>query len=87
MKMSKHDRKIFNQGKAFGCAKGYAEGYAQGLHDGNPFIRMAEAFEEMGKRVSEAINNPETLKMLEEARQMQDDMDALEIEGEGNDSV
>lgn len=78
MKMSKHDRKIFNQGKAVG----YAEGYAQGLHDGNPINRIAEALQEMVKRVSDILNNPELTEALVEAREMQE-----RLEAEGCDSI
>ena len=80
MKMSKHDRKIFNQGRA----EGFADGYAQGLHDGNPFILMAESITDMARRVSKVLSNPELAEALAKAREMQE---TLEIEGECDDSI
>lgn len=72
MKMSRHDRKMFNMGKE----SGYYEGYAKGLHDGNPFNAIAEALSEMSMRVSEALCNPEVVKAIAEMQE------TLEIEGE-----
>lgn len=67
MKMSKKERKAYNQGKA----TGFMEGYSQGLHDGNPFIIIAEAAERTVKSISEHLSDPEFIKALEEARQAQ----------------
>ena len=71
MKMSKHDRKIFNQGRR----EGYAEGYAKGYHDGNPFNTMVEAMSSLAISISEAIKeNPDLLKEMKET-------ETLDIEG------
>ncbi len=61
--MSRRHRKIYKRGKA----EGYALGYAQGLHDGNPFVAIAEGAKKMLEDLSRTINDPEFLKTLEEA--------------------
>lgn len=74
MKKSKHDRKMFNQGKQAGYHEGYYEGYKKGLYDGNPFNAMIDALSNLANSLSEAIKeNPE---LLEEWMKSQ----ALEIE-------
>ena len=60
MKMSRRERRIFNEGKA----AGYKDGYTKGLHDGNPFILMAEAFEGI---VNQITSNPDITRILSEA--------------------
>lgn len=82
MKMSRHDRKIFNQGKA----AGFAEGYAKGLYDGNPFNKIMEAVQEMADNITKTFSDPELIKALEEARQMQAECgcDCSECECNGN---
>lgn len=59
MKMSKAERKAYNQGKRDGKQIGYMEGYAKGLHDGNPFNALIDAL----KKIEE---NPELLKLLDQ---------------------
>lgn len=61
MKMSKAERKAYNQGKRDGKQIGYIEGYAKGLHDGNPFNALIDAFESIAKKIAE---NPELLSKL-----------------------
>lgn len=57
MKMSKRERKAFNQGRE----AGYLEGYAKGLHDGNPFNALIDACVSVAKTIAE---NPELLQQL-----------------------
>lgn len=61
MKMSKAERKAYNQGKRDGKEIGYMEGYAKGLHDGNPFNALIDAFARMKKTIDE---NPKLLLQL-----------------------
>lgn len=61
MKMSKAERKAYNQGKEAGKQIGYMEGYAKGLHDGNPFNAIIDAFASIAKTIAE---NPELLQQL-----------------------
>ena len=51
-----------------GKAVGYAEGYKQGLHDGNPFIKIAEAASDMVTVISNRLSDPEFLEMLKKAK-------------------
>lgn len=61
MKMSKAERKAYNQGKRDGKQIGYMEGYAKGLHDGNPFNALIDACASIAKKIAE---NPELLQQL-----------------------
>lgn len=61
MKMSKAERKAYNQGKRDGKQIGYMEGYAKGLHDGNPFNALIDACASIAKTIAE---NPELLQQL-----------------------
>ena len=71
MKMSKAERKAYNQGKRDGKQIGYMEGYAKRLHDGNPFNALIDAFASIAKKIGE---NPEVLQLL--------DQEELIIEGD-----
>lgn len=62
-KFTRRERIIFNQGKQ--C--GYTEGYAQGLHDGNPFITLAESFAKCVATLGEMITDPEFIEYAKEA--------------------
>lgn len=68
MKMTKRERKIYNQGKA----AGFIDGYAKGLHDGKPFTVLAEALGNTLATVRDIVNekmqDPEFVKMVEEAK-------------------
>ncbi len=68
MKKSRHDRKIYNQGRH----AGYNEGYIQGLHDGNPFTLIAEAAAELGRSMVEALKDPDVVKALADSQQAED---------------
>ena len=64
-KLSRNERKIFNEGKR----AGYNEGYIQGLHDGNPFNIIAEKVNKVAADIRKTINNmdPETkARLIEE---------------------
>lgn len=58
MKMSRSERKAYNQGKRDGQQIGYFEGYAKGLHDGNPFNAMIEAITSFANTIT---SNPELM--------------------------
>lgn len=81
MKMSRHDRKIYNQGKQ----AGYNDGYIQGLHDGNPFNAIADALTEFGRKAGEILSDPDIKQALIEAQQANDN--TLIIEGEDNEDL
>lgn len=61
MKMSKAERKAYNQGKMDGKQIGYMEGYIKGFHDGNPFNALIDAFASITKTIAE---HPELLQHL-----------------------
>ncbi len=67
--MTRKERKAYKQGKA----DGYVLGYAQGLHDGNPFIRIAEAAADVAKKINDSLTDPEMLKALEKAKEIQEE--------------
>ena len=79
MKMSRRERKAFNEGKAAGYTIGYLEGYKKGLYDGNPFNALRDAVNNSVKVIREWLDNPEVQKLIEEQKKLQD-MDSLEIE-------
>lgn len=79
MKMSRHDRKIFNQGKA----AGYIDGYAKGLHDGNPFNLLAEAISKASKAFADMANNPDFKEIIRKANETP----SLLAEGDSDDSI
>lgn len=51
-----------------GKKAGYAEGYAQGLHDGNPFIKIADAAANMAKVISDKMTDPAFIEALKKAK-------------------
>lgn len=61
MKMSKAERKAYNQGKIDGKQIGYMQGYDKGLHDGNPFNAIIDACASIAKTIAE---RPELLQQL-----------------------
>lgn len=63
-----------------GKAAGYAEGYKQGLHDGNPFIKIAEAAHEMAKTITDRITDPEFIEACKEAKIMYDEERRRELD-------
>lgn len=73
MRRSRRERRAYNEGKS----AGYLEGYSQGLHDGNPFIALAEALSSALRCVAELANDPEIQKAIKEAAEQ--DLNTLEI--------
>lgn len=67
MKMTKRERKIYNDGRRGGYVEGFAEGYTKGLHDGNPFIKIAEAVSDAMENITEFARSPEFLAIIEKA--------------------
>ena len=47
---------------------GYAVGYADGLHDGNPFIMIAESAHRLVESLAETLTKPEVLQAIAEAK-------------------
>ena len=82
MKMSKRERKAYNQGKR----AGYNEGYVQGLHDGNPFTALAEAAAEVGRRMVEICSDPDFRQALIEAQHAEDEGLIVEDSERGNEN-
>ena len=56
-----------------GKAAGYTEGYMKGLHDGNPFIKIAEAASEMAKTIIDRITDSEFIEACKEAKAMDEE--------------
>lgn len=65
MRRTRRERKAYEQGRAAGYAEGYTEGYAKGLHDGNPFVMMAEAIANAVSAIAENLRDPEFEDILE----------------------
>jgi len=65
MRRTRRERKAYEQGRAAGYTEGYAEGYAKGLHDGNPFIVVAEAMANAVNMIAENLRDPEFEDILE----------------------
>lgn len=61
-----------------GKAAGYAEGYMKGLHDGNPFVAIAEAASNIIKK----ITDPEFVEAYKEAKNMYDEERRRELDEE-----
>ena len=61
-KLSRRERKIFNEEKR----AEYNKGYIQGLHDGNPFNIIAEKLNKVAANIRKTVNNldPETKARL-----------------------
>lgn len=81
-RLSRRERKAYEEGRA----AGYAEGYKNGLHDGNPFNAIIDAvasLAEVYKETAELIkDNPDLLAELANP----DNLNTLEIEGGDNDT-
>lgn len=81
MNRSRRERRAYNEGKQ----AGYADGYKQGLHDGNPFIAIAECVSKVCADLAERANDPEFIEAIKKAQKSESVFDTLEIE-EGNDN-
>lgn len=75
MRMTRRERKIYKAGKA----DGYAAGYSQGMHDGNPFILIAES---LGRALDAITTDPDIIKALKEAQESDEMTDAVNYETE-----
>lgn len=86
MKPTRRQRKALNETKRAGYNAGYVEGYKKGLHDGNPFITLAESLSNVLNTLADQMNDPEFVKMCIEAKRLEDEARAngeiLEIEGD-----
>ena len=72
MKKSRRERRAYNEGKE----QGYKEGYEKGLHDGNPFIAIAEAAAKVANTLNDCLNDPAFFEACVEA---QKEINTLEI--------
>lgn len=73
MKPNRRQRKAINEAKRAGYNAGYAEGYKKGLHDGNPFITLAESLSKVLNTVADQMNDSEFVKMCIEAKRLEDE--------------
>lgn len=73
MKNSRRVRKAINEAKRSGYIEGYAEGYAKGLHDGNPFLILAEYRGKVLASISENLNDPKFVEMCMEAKRLEEE--------------
>ena len=64
MKMSKAERKAYNEGRQSGYTEGYTEGYSKGFHDGNPFNAVAEAIADVMRKIGDMTTSPEFLEAI-----------------------
>ena len=75
-KLSRRERKVYEEGRA----AGYAESYKNGLYDENPFNALIDGLMEYLNVVADAVkDNPELLKQIQE-------QNTLEIEEGDNDT-
>jgi len=63
--MSKAERKAYKLGRQ----AGRAEGYAEGLHDGNPFITIADAINKAMNSISDKLSDPEFIEYLQSLKE------------------
>lgn len=66
-KYSRRERKIASIAKQ----EGYIEGYLKGLHDGNPFITMAESLSKAVSAMADALTDPAFIEACKEAQEEQ----------------
>lgn len=72
MLKKRRDRKNYNAGHDAGYVEGYAKGYIEGLHDGNPFIRIAEGISEITSYIVKTIDeNPALIEKALKASEVQ----------------
>lgn len=80
MKRARRERRAYNEGKA----QGYREGYEQGLHDGNPFIAIAEAAARVANTISDLMKDPAFVEACVEAQRENNTLEI--VEGEEGDT-
>jgi len=71
-KYSRRERKIAGIAKR----EGYMEGYQQGLHDGNPFILMAETLSKAVSAVADVLTDPAFIEACKKAQEEQEKIDS-----------
>lgn len=71
MKLTRRERKIYNNGRQ----EGYLEGYEKGLYDGNPFNTIIDVIKDFTGRVIDLMNDQELAKAIEEANQINNDIE------------
>lgn len=75
MKLTRRERKIFNNGRQVG----YLEGYEQGLYDGNPFNTIIDGIRDFTGRVLDLMTDldlaNEFAKSIEDANQANNDIE------------
>lgn len=71
-KYSRRERKIASIAKQ----EGYMKGYQQGLHDGNPFILMAETLSKAVSAMADTLTDPAFIEACKEAQQEQKEIDS-----------
>lgn len=85
-KPTRQQRKALKKEKRAGYNAGYAEGYQKGLHDGNPFVILAESISNVVDSLADTLTNPKFVEMCIEAKRLEDEAKAngelLEIEGD-----
>ena len=74
MKMSKRERKAYN----LGIKNGYIDGYKDGLHDGNPFISLAEGINKAIGAISEKLSDPEFIEYLQSLKEAEEEEEGKE---------
>ena len=79
MKMNKRERKAYNLGRK----NGYIEGYKDGLHDGNPFISLAEGINKAIGVISERLTDPEFIEYCKRATAENEQIEVLNETEEG----
>lgn len=75
MKLTRRERKIYNNGRQIGYLEGHLEGYKQGLYDGNPFNTIVDAIRDFTGKIFDLMTEPEFAKAIEEANQANNDIE------------
>lgn len=71
-KYSRRERKIASIAKQ----EGYLIGYQQGLHDGNPFILLAESVTKAISAMADTLTDPAFIEACKEAQEEQKKIDS-----------
>lgn len=71
MKLTRRERKIYNNGRQIG----YLEGYEKGLYDGNPFNTIIDVIKDFTGKIFDLMADPELAKAIEETNQANNDVE------------
>ena len=71
-KYSRRERKIASIAKQ----EGYLKGYQQGLHDGNPFILLAESVTKAFSVMADTLTDPAFIEACKEVQEEQKKIDS-----------